>query len=251
VMTAVALFLPATAQPEPVTVRHAEGLVHGFLALRAPDGKVIASGDLIQNARGDRVTSRLVFHFADGSTSDETAVFRQRGQFLLLSDHLVQKGPSFERAIDMTIDRQAGQVTVKYTDDKGEQKSEVEKMELPPDLANGMIITLLKNVRRTAMPKTLSYVAATPKPRLVKLALSAAGAEAFTTAGASHRATHYVLKVEIGGVAGLVAPLVGKQPGDSHVWIFEGEAPAFVKSRAAMFMGGPLWQTELVSPVWK
>jgi hypothetical protein len=247
---AAASCVPLTLLAEPVTVRHAEGLVHGFLALRSPDGKLIASGDLIQNARGDRVTSRLVFRFADGSTSDETAVFRQRGQFLLLTDHLVQKGPSFERAIDMTIDRQAGQVTVKY-DDKGEQKTEVEKMELPPDLANGMIITLLKNVRPAAMPKTLSYVAATPKPRLVKLELSAAGSEAFTVAGAARRATHYVLKVEIGGVAGLVAPLVGKKPEDSHVWIFEGEAPAFVKSRAAMFMGGPLWQTELVSPVWK
>ena len=32
-------------------------------------------------------------------------------------------------------------------------------------------------------------------------------------------ATHYVLKVEIGGLAGVVAPLVGKQPPDSHVWI--------------------------------
>ena len=250
-LVATVLTLPDLAWTEPVAVRHAEGLVRGFLALRAPDGKIIANGDLIQNARGDRVTSRLVFHFADGSTHDETAVFRQRGQFLLLSDHLVQKGKSFERPLDMMIDRQAGQVTVRYTDEHGEQKSDVERMELPNDLANGMIITLLKNVGRGAMPKTLSYVAATPKPRLVKLALSVAGAEPFTVAGSPRRATHYVLKVEIGGVAGLVAPLVGKQPEDSHVWILEGEAPAFVKSQAAMFLGGPLWRTELVSPVWK
>ena len=236
VVMAAALYLPATVRPEPVTVRHAEGLVHGFLSLRSPEGKIIASGDLIQNARGDRVTSRLVFHFADGSTHDETAVFRQRGQFLLLSDHLVQKGKAFERPIDMTIDRQAGQVTVRYTDDKGEQKSEVERLELPTDLANGMLITLLKNVRRNAMPKTFSYIAATPKPRLVKLELSIAGTEPFTVAGSPRRATHYVLKVEIGGVAGLIAPLVGKQPEDSHVWILEGEAPAFVKSQASMFI---------------
>jgi hypothetical protein len=251
VVIAAGFCLPATVEPEPVTVRHAEGLVRGFLSLGAPDGKVIASGDLIQNARGDRVTSRLVFHFADGSTHDETAVFRQRGQFLLLSDHLVQKGKAFERPIDMTIDRQAGQVTVRYTDEKGEQKDEVERLELPTDLANGMIITLLKNVRRNAMPKTLSYIAATPKPRLVKLELSVAGTEPFTVAGSPRRATHYVLKVEIGGVAGLIAPLVGKQPEDSHVWILEGEAPAFVKSQASMYMGGPVWRTDLVSPVWK
>jgi len=250
-LACVVLCLPRTSGAEPVTVRHAEGLVHGFLSLSSADGKLLASGDLIQRVNGDRVTSRLVFRFKDGSLHDETAVFRQRGQFLLLTDHLVQKGPAFERAIDMTIDRQSGQVTVRYTDDHGEQKSEVEKMELPPDLANGMIITLLKNISPKAMPKALSYVAATPKPRLVKFELSVGGTESFTVAGSTRRATHYVLKVEIGGVAGVIAPIIGKQPEDSHVWIMEGEAPAFVRSLAPMAMGGPLWRTDLVSPVWK
>ena len=224
VLVGAALLLkPGTTSSEPVAVRHVEGLVHGFLALRSPEGKTLASGDLIQRASGDRVTTRLVYRFKDGSIHDETAVFSQRGHFLLLSDHLVQKGPAFERAIDMTIDRQSGQVTVRYTDD-GKEKSEVERLELPPDLANGLIITLLKNVRRGAIPKSVSFVAATPKPRLVKLDISVAGAEAFSVAGSSRKATHYVLKVDIGGVSGLIAPLVGKQPPDSHVWILEGEA---------------------------
>jgi hypothetical protein len=51
-------------------------------------------------------------------------------------------------------------------------------------------------------------------------------------------------------VAGLVAPLLGKQPEDTHVWIMTGEAPAFVKSNGPMFLGGALWRIELVSPVW-
>jgi hypothetical protein len=97
----------------------------------------------VQNARGDRVSSRLTFRFTDGSLHDETAVFSQRGQFRLLTDHLVQKGPSFEHPLDMTIDRQKGQVVVKYRED-GEDKVEQERMDLPPDLANGMIITLLR-----------------------------------------------------------------------------------------------------------
>ena len=61
---------------------------------------------------------------------------------------------------------------------------------------------------------------------------------------------HYALKVDIGGVAGLVAPLVGKQPPDSHVWVLGGEAPAFVKSEGPMFADGPIWRIELVAPVW-
>jgi hypothetical protein len=124
-------------------------------------------------------------------------------------------------------------------------------MELPPDLANGVLITLLKNVSHVAFPLTLSYVAATPKPRLVKLELSVAGSDPFVVAGSSRRATHYVLKVNIGGIAGLVAPLVGKEPPDSHVWVLEGEATAFVKSEAPLFLGGPVVRTELASPVWR
>jgi hypothetical protein len=239
----------AVVSGEPVAVRHAEGLVHGFLVLRSPQGAILASGDLIQTARGNRVTSRLVFRFKDGSLHDETAVFSQAGHFQLLHDHLVQKGPSFERPLDMTIDRGRGQVTVRYTDD-GKEKVEVEQMELPLDLANGLIITLLKNVRADALPPSVSFVAATPKPRVVKLVISAAGSEPFTLAGSARRAMHYVVKVDIGGLSGLLAPLLGKQPPDSHIWILGGEAPAFVKSEAALFLGGPLWRTELVSPVW-
>jgi hypothetical protein len=150
----------------------------------------------------------------------------------------------------MTIDGPTGHVTVRYKNEHGEEKVEDEQMNLPPDLANGMLITLLKNVRRDALPPSVSLVAATPKPRLVKLTIAVAGTESFSIAGSARKATHYVLKVDIGGIAGVVAPLVGKQPPDSHVWILEGEAPAFVRSQAPMFMGGPVWKTDLVSPVW-
>jgi hypothetical protein len=231
-------------------VRHVEGLVHGFLSLRSPDGAVLANGDLIQDARGGRVTSRLVYHFKDGSLQDETAVFSQRGHFQRISDHLVQKGPAFERPLDVTIDRPTGHVVVRYKNEHGEEKIEHEHMDLPPDLANGLIITLLKNVRRDALPPSVSLVAATPKPRLVKVTLAVAGTDPFSVAGSARKATHYVLKIDIGGIAGLVAPLVGKQPPDSHVWILEGDAPAFVRSQASTFLGGPVWQTDLVSPVW-
>lgn len=63
-------------------------------------------------------------------------------------------------------------------------------------------------------------------------------------------ATHYVLKIEIGGVAGVIAPLVGKQPPDVHVWVQGGTAPAFVKMQGPLYSGGPIWQVQLASPVW-
>ena len=246
----VALLGPVILAAEPVAVRHTEGIVHGFLVLRTLEGKALADGDLLQAARGDRVTTRLIFRFKDGSTHEESAVYTQRQRFQFVSGHLVQKGPSFPQPLEMTINGATGQVTVRYTNDHGEQKVEDEHVEVPSDLANGMILTLLKNVQPNALPKSISMIAATPKPRLVKLALSTAGQERFATGGAGRMATHYVVKVEIGGVSGLIAPLIGKQPPDSHVWILGGEVPAFVKSEQPFYLGGPLWRIELASPVW-
>ena len=253
-LTPASLFLfalcSAAGAAEPVAVRFAEGLVHGFLTLRTLDGALVANGDLIQRAQGDRVTSRLIFRFKDGSVRDETSIFTQRRTFRLLTNHLVQKGPSFPQPLDLSIDGASGQVTVRYTDDHGKPKVESERMDLPADLANGMTLTLLKNIGARAPLPAVSMVVATPKPRLVKLELSSAGDEPFTTGSAARKAVHYVVKIDIGGLAGLVAPLVGKQPPDTHVWILGGEAPAFVKSEGAMFLGGPLWRIELTNPVW-
>jgi hypothetical protein len=114
-----------------------------------------------------------------------------------------------------------------------------------------MIPTLLKNVRPSATPASLSMVVATPKPRLVKLAVNSAGRDRFWTGGESRTAEHYVLRVEIGGLAGKLAPLLGKQPPDSHVWISEGAAPAFVGSEQPFYMGGPPWRIDLASPRWQ
>ena len=231
-------------------MRHTEGIVHGFLALRTVEGSLVANGDLIQLARGNTVTSRLVFHFKDGSIHDETAVFSQDHAFRLIRNHLVQKGPTFPTPLDLSIECASGEVTVRQTEQDGKQKVEAERMKLPPDLANGMILTLLKNLGTHAPPPAMSMVVATPKPRLVTLELATAGEDSFSTGQMAHKATHYVVKVKIGGVAGLIAPLVGKQPPDTHVWILQGEAPAFVKSEGPMFLGGPVWRIELVSPVW-
>ena len=249
-LAGVGLLWPSSLLAAPVAVRHMEGLVHGFLTLSTLDGKTVAVGDLSQVAHGERVTNHLVFHFHDGSLRDETAIFSQRRNFRLLSYHLVQKGPAFQHPMEVSIDGSTGQVTIRSTDDDGKEKVATDRLDLPPDLANGMVLTLLKNIRSDALETKVSMVAATPKPRLVKLAITPKGEESFSVGGASRKATHYVVKAEIGGAAGLVAPLLGKQPPDIHVWILGGEAPAFVKSEGPLYFGGPIWRIELVSPVW-
>jgi hypothetical protein len=59
-----------------------------------------------------------------------------------------------------------------------------------------------------------------------------------------------LVKVEIEGILGLLAPAVGKQPPDSYVWVLGGEAPTFLKWQAPAYEGGPIWVTRLTSPIW-
>jgi hypothetical protein len=221
--------------------------MHGFLVLRTLQGTALADGEITQVARGDRITAHLLFRFKDGSIYEDTTIFSQGSKFRLLSHHLVQRGPSFKHPTETSIDASTGQVTVRYKDEDGKKKVVTQRLELPPDVANGLLFTLLKNIPPGAQRTTVSLVATTPKPRLVKLAILPQGEEPFSIGSYRHKASHYVVKVQIGGVAGLLARLLGKQPPDTHVWILEGEAPAFVKSEGPLYHGGPIWRIQLAT----
>jgi hypothetical protein len=237
------------ASASPVAVRYKEGLVHGFLVLSTMDGVVIAHGELSQVAHGDQVTSDLIFHFKDGSLQEETTVYTEHRVFRLIGYHLVQKGPAFKHPIEVSIVTSSGEVAIHSTDDKGKEKDSSGHLELPADLANGMVPTLLTNLPSGAQVE-LPMLVTTPKARIVKLEITPNGKDAITFGSATHEAVRYVIKVNLGGVAGVVAPVVGKQPPDDQVWILEGEAPVFVKSEMLSYEGGPMWRVELAAPEW-
>src|SRR5262245_43219599 len=131
---------------EDVPVRYREGRIHGFLVLRDLNDHILASGTSMQYAEGNRVTNELAFRFRDGSSYKATAVFSQTRTFRLLTYHLVRKGPAFKGALDMSVTRSTGQVTIHYTDDDGKEKTITERLKLPTDLANGMVSTLLGDI---------------------------------------------------------------------------------------------------------
>ncbi len=247
-VAAAALFQTIPLTAEQVRVRHTEGLTHGFLALRNLDGTRLADGELTQVAEGDRVTSRLIFRFKDGSLYDDTTIFSQRAAFQLLSDHLVQRGPSFDQPMETSLEASSGQVTVRYQDRNGKEKVLNEQTDVPSDVANGLLITLVKHIQPSAALTTVSLMATTPKPRLVQLQIVPEGKEAVAAGDTKHEAVRYAVKVKIGGVAGLLAPLLGKQPPDTHVWVLTGDAPAFVKLEGPLYTGGPVWRIELAAP---
>jgi hypothetical protein len=244
------LLQPSTSLADQVGVRYTEGLLHGFLALRTLEGKTLAVGDLTQTTEGDRVTNKLAFKFKDGSVHEETTVFSQRDKFQVTAYHLIQKGPAFKRQIETSIDVPSGQITVHYTEVAGQEKVLNERLELGPDLANGMVPTLVKNILAPLSQVTVSMVVTTPKPKLVKVAMVRQGEEPYSVGGLNRNATHFVAKVELGPVAGVVAPLIGKQPADFQIWISSGDAPVLLRLEGQLFEGGPIWRIEQLTPAW-
>jgi hypothetical protein len=242
--------LQPIAQADPVPVRSMQGTLHGFLELRSEDGQVVASGDSVQVVRGNRVTSRTIFHFKDGSIDDETTVFSPRHVFQLISDHHIQKGPSFPHPTDVLIDVPTGQVTVHSTGKDGKEEVKTDHLNLPADLANGIVPILLQNLGPNSPTTTVSMVVITPKPRLVKLVISNVGDDKCFVAGSSRKAIHYDIKINLGGVAGVVAPIIGKAPPNIQIWTIGGEATTFAKEQGPLYAEGPIMTIQLASPTW-
>jgi hypothetical protein len=129
----------ARCQPEPIRVRYPEGRTQRFFGAPHSGGKAFATGDLTEVLHGNEVVAHLVFHFKDGSVDDDTTVFSQLRTFRLISDHHIQKGPSFPHPTNVLINAATGQVTVHYQD-KDREKVETDHLDLPPDLANGILL---------------------------------------------------------------------------------------------------------------
>jgi hypothetical protein len=237
------ILLPRELLATSITVKHQEGTYHGFVVLRSTEGTLLATGDAIQTVKGNRVYSELMLHFKDGSIHEEETVFSQGPVFRLITDHLREEGPAFPDPVDAHIDVAGGHISVRGKDGKDKET----QLRLPEDLANGMLITILKNLTPDA-ETAVSLVTTDSKPRVVKFTFRPRGEESFSAGGPVRKASHFVGHTEIGGVAGVVASVTGKQPADVNFWVAGGKAPAFLRFLGPLYNGGPAWSIELAAP---
>lgn len=251
----LAVFSTAMAQqgqrrvePAAIPVRYSEGTVHGFLELRAATGALLAHGDLLQVARDRAIQSRMVFHFSDASVFEEAVTFTQHGVFTMEKYHLVQSGPLFAADLEVTLSR-SGQYAVKTKSHKdGKEKAYTGKLDLPPDVYNGMVITIAKNLVAHDT-QTVHIVAFTPEPRLIGLEFAPSGSQRVMLGGHAETAVHFTLKPKLGALVKLFAKLLGKAPPDSDTWIVTDDVPAFVRFEGPLY-SGPVWRLNLASPSW-
>jgi hypothetical protein len=251
VLSAVGVVLAAALHSvfaAPIPVRFAEGLMHGFLVLRTVDGSEIAQGDLLQVRRNGEIDKRMVFHFKDGSIFDEKVTYTQDRVYALKSYALSKTGPAFEADTAISLTPATGAYRVKTKDHKnGDEKIDEGKLQMPADVYNGMILTVVKDLAKGA-GETVHYVAFTPAPRMIELELVPLGEQAITIGELPKTAIHFALKPRLGMWLRLFATLTGRAPEDSHAWILNDEIPAFVGFEGSLTTPGPVWRIELTSP---
>lgn len=169
--------------------------------------------------------------------------------FRVLSDHLLEKGPTFKQPMETWLNGKTGQFKVLSTD-KGKDGVVSKEIKIPDDLANGIIYVVAKNIDPQAASTTVSLLVATPNPRIIKLKITPGGERGFAIGDLHRTALHYVIKFDLGGVTGVVAPVIGKQPADMDIWIAAAKIPTFLMSRGQFFEGGPIWTITLTAPRW-
>jgi hypothetical protein len=229
----------------PIEVRLVEGTAHGLLVVRSVSGEILGHGDFLQTAHSDRIESRLVLRFKDGSLHDETHAFSQQRVFTLLGYRLVQRGPSFPETLEAVLDRKTGSYKVHSTR-VGKEEASSGSIELPPDVYNGMVPMLLKNLV-SAASETVHIVAFTPKPKLIQLEMVPAGNQRLVAGDATRQATRYALKPKLGATVRVFASLLGKAPADQECVILTEDVPAFVRCDGALYLKGPVWRIEMTT----
>jgi hypothetical protein len=225
---------------DPVAVRFTEGVTRGFPVLRSTTGQKLAQGELVQVARGDRVESRLTFRFLDGSFYDEQLTFSQTDTFTLHTYRLVQRGPSFPESLDATIDRETERYVVRHkADDDAKEEVLKGRFSLPADVANGMLIMLIRNLP-AGQSQIVQVVAFTPRPRLVKMLLAPVAEDRVMIGDWPMTAMRYSIELQLGMFVSL---LISDLP-DVKCWVVGGDAPGFVRFEGPLFFMGPVWRIE-------
>jgi hypothetical protein len=241
----LAITLSTAAPAERISVKHIQLPKHEFMVARSETGKIIARVEFMEDVQGDEVTMRLTYRFVDGSVDDERMTYTQRGTFRLVRNHHIQQGSFFAKPIDFAVEAATGIATTRTADKSGKIQVESEHIDLPDDLANGFVGTLLLNVSPNTAPFRVGILAPVFGGRLIRILISPQGEQPFQRAGQTLKATVFRIHPELGGILGMLAKLLGLQPKDVTVWVLEGETPAVIRVVGQLGGSGPVLSSEL------
>ncbi len=231
-----------------VPVLFAEGTVHGFLELQTESGTLLAHGDQLQVTRGTEVETRTLLHFRDSSLFDETVRYTQDRVFTLESYALVQTGPAFADDLTATMSSTGQYSVVSKSRRHGEVTRYTGTLDLPPDVYNGMVVTIAKNLLAGGV-HTVHMVGFTPGPRLVELEMAPVTSRPVMVGDHPESAVRFTLTPKLGGLVGVLARLTGQMPPPSSLWIVTDRVPAFLQFEGPLY-AGPIWRLTQTNPQW-
>ena len=241
----LAITLATAAPAEPIPVTHIQLPRHASMVARSETGKIIARVEFTETVQGDEVTMRLTYRFVDGSIDDENTTYRQQGTFRLVRNHHIQNGPFFATPVDLAVEAATGMATSRTTDKDGKIHVESAHIDLPDDLANGFVGTLLVNVPPNTPPFRMGILTPVFGGRLIRILISPEGEQPFQKTGQTLKATVFRIHPELGGILGMLATLFGVQPKDVMVWVLEGDKPAVMRVVGQLGGFGPVVSSEL------
>jgi hypothetical protein len=160
-------------------------------------------------------------------------------------NHHIQQGPFFAKPIDFAVEASTGIATTRTIDKNGKIHVESEHIDLPDDLANGFVGTLLLNVSSNSAPFRAGILTPVFGGRLIRILISPQGEQPFQRAGQTLKATVFRIHPELSGILGMLATLLGLQPKDVTVWVLEGETPAVMRVVGQLGGSGPVLSSEL------
>ena len=250
IVIAIAALMSTLAEASPIEVRFPEGVTHGYLLVQSLSGETIGQGEMTQMiGGGDLVENHLVFRFKDGSLHEEKVAFSQHGVFTLMSYRLVQRGPFFPEQLDVSIDRNKAEYSVRSKTRVQEKEDVLDgQIDLPKDIYNGMLITVSKNLEKDAN-EMVSILAFTPAPQIINVQLLALDKGSVHTGELSNKTTQYIFKPQIGMIQKLLGKAAGKLPAHFQYdcWIMANETPSFVKFEGPLQLMGPTVRIELAA----
>jgi hypothetical protein len=218
---------PTASDMEPVPVRHAPGVLHGFPSMSDTAGRVIADGELTQERHGRTLVVHIRWQFGDGRNVEERDEFR-------VDRSLAQKRFSWVETKNdhelrrFEIDFGAGRAVAATLDEKGEVQREEEQLELPKGRSFAGYGTALAVSELSLGPGAearITFVAFTPKPRTVTLRISRDGEEPIPVAGRSIGSDRYTLHPEIPFPVNVFA-----NAKDAHLWFTHTAPPGLIRA---------------------
>lgn len=232
-----------------VPVLFTEGVTRGFLVVRDARGATVAHGDLLQSVRAAELDKRMTLNFIDGSVLDEQVTFTQQGVYALKSYRLSEKGPTFDTDTEIAFTTATGAYRVSRKDHKGGQaKTDEGTIELPADVYNGLLMTVVKDLPHDA-GAVVHYVAFVPQPKLIEIELvPRADREEIRVGDLTRQAIHFVLKPKLGAWLRFFATILRRVPPDLHVWILPDGLPTFVAFEGVVGTTDDVWTIEAISP---